>query len=349
MSAFLFDNPIVSQDLAGLVREIDWSFLQGKTVFVTGANGHIASYLTYALCKARQLGKLNCRIIVNSRNRQKLDELYGPFIDSVDFLIIEGDISSLPQIDDHIDYIFHFAGNASPYFIKNDPIGILKANIDGTFNVAELAARSNGCKVVYASTREVYGDYREGDSLNEESFGFLDPLSPRSCYPESKRAAEAVLEAYHLQKGIQYGIARIAHCYGPGMKLGNDGRIMSDLLNDAVSGHDLVLNSDGSALRSFCYITDAIKGLLLIAKQSSSDVFNLSNESEEISILGLAKYISGLTPGTKVVTKEKPTDKSVYCNYKRKPLDCTKLMELGWTPSIGIKEGVSRTLESFRK
>lgn len=343
-----YNNFFIQEDLAIIAGCVDWSVFQKKTILITGANGHIASYLTFALAFAIEHNELEAKIVVISRNQGKLTTLYKPFLGKKWFEILVADVCNVVIQKREADYIFHFAGNASPYCIANDPVDILKANIKGTFNIAEMAKNSIGTKVIYASTREVYGENKYDRELTETSFGSLDPLDSRSCYPESKRAAEAILKAYHRQYGVRYGIARIAHCYGPGMKLNNDGRVMSDFLNDALSHRDIVLNSSGEALRSFCYISDVIIGLLIIASYEGDDeVYNLSNETEEISILNLAQNIALIISDINVLVRSKKIDSSIYCSYKRKPLDCSKLMNLGWYPQITLREGLERTIKSF--
>lgn len=345
---FGYNNPIVKDDLTDISHKVDWSRFNNKTILITGANGHIASYLIYSFAYAIDCGIITADIIAVSRNKDKLMSLYAPLTQKKWFSIIVGDVSNPIDYSYEIDYIFHFAGNASPYYISNDPVGILRANISGTFNICELARRNTDCKIIYASTREVYGDNKLDQSLTETSFGALDPLDRRSCYPESKRAAETILEAYHNQYRIKYAVTRIAHCYGPGMKLANDGRVMSDFINNAVSCNDIVLNSDGKALRSFCYISDVITALLIIASdESDNSVFNLSNETEEISILELAEKIASAKGDIKVIVKAREVDASLYCNYKRKPLDCSRLNALGWHPTVKLHHGITRTLQSF--
>lgn len=342
-----YENAVVRTDLQSVCARVDWTRFRHKTILITGANGHIASYLAFSFLHAIGTGQLDARIVVMSRNRERLESLYRPFVGTAYFRIVVGDVGDAVDPGERMDFIFHFAGNASPYFIANDPVGILNANISGTFHVAELARTNPGSKIIFASTREVYGANVSDETLDEHAFGSLDPLDSRSCYPESKRAAEAVLEAYRKQYGVEFGIARIAHCYGPGMKLSDDGRVMSDLLDFALRGEDIILNSDGSALRAFCYITDAIVGLLLIASCERSDVFNLSNETEEIAIRDLARFIADRVSSVEVVVRKQQTDTGLYCAYKRKPLDCGKLVSLGWRPEMPLKEGISRTIESF--
>ncbi len=343
-----FDNFVVASDLKHICDRAKWNAFDGKTILITGANGHIATYLIYAFLFAIAAGKLNAVIIALSRDGKRLQERYARFVCLPYFSMLAADVAGNINLTEHVDYIFHFAGNASPYHISTDPVGILKANILGTFNVAELARCKADCKIIYSSTREVYGRNDNEERLSEKSFGCLDPMLSRSCYPESKRASETILASYNRQYGVKYGVARIAHCYGPGMNLVSDGRVMSDFIGNALGDGNIIVHSDGSMLRAFCYVTDVIRGLLIIAADNDpARTFNLSNETEEISIIDLASLIAGYVPGTRVTVMKHAVDSSKYCIHKRIPLDCSAIMELGWRPEVSLEDGLNRTIDSF--
>ena len=226
----------------------------------------------------------------------------------------------------------------------------MKSNLLGTINILELAREKDVKKVLFASTREVYGENKTEDSLSEKSFGNIDCMDNRSCYPESKRAAETLCKSYYLQFGVNFNVARIAHTYGPGMKLENDGRVMADLLACAINGKNIILKSKGDALRAFCYINDTICGLFkIMLKGRESEAYNLANETEEISILRLAELIISIVPHKNLqvefqISKEQ---QNAYCNYKRVKMDTKKLYSLGWVPTISLKDGIERTIQSL--
>ncbi len=339
-------NDIVKDDIASIIRRADFSGFAGKSVLITGANGHIASYLALTFAEAIAGGHVQMRLSLLSRNAANLEATFGEYIRrGIADAIIQDVVAPLPE-GLEFDYVFHFAGNASPHFIATDPVGILRANIEGAFNMAELCRRKEGSKLIFASTREVYGKNTEEDTLTETSFGSIDPLDPRSCYPESKRAGESIIEAFHKQYCVRYCIARIAHVYGPGMKLAGDGRVMSDFLNNALNGEPIRLNSDGTALRSFCYVTDAVTALLKIAAlPEDAGVYNLANETEEISVGNLARLIGRMAGNLEVSMRlPDPETAGLYCAYRRKGLDCSRLTQLGWQPEVTLEQGISRTM-----
>ncbi len=346
---FGYNNKIVKHDLEEISSlSLHWEELEGKCILVTGANGMLATYLIYTFLYVAKNKNINIKIIALTRTLSKTQQLYKEFLNTDIFEILQQDICTPINYPNNIDYIFHFAGNASPYFIKNDPVGIVKSNLIGTFNVMEFAKNKRCKKIVFASTREVYGETKY-DTLHEDSFGKIDPLDNRSCYPESKRAAETIMKSYFLQYGINCVIARIAHCYGPGMKIDNDGRVMSDFIHNAVYNEDITLHSDGSAIRAFCYLSDAIQGLLiLLLYGKNGDAYNLANENEPLPIRDVAHIITDLFPERNIhVRFQKSEDNSGYCAYKRVGLSLEKINKLGYLPKISLREGLKRTILSF--
>ena len=349
---FGYKNEIVQNDLRRVVNEsLPWNNLNGKSCLVTGANGMIATYIVYFLMYLNREHDINVHVIALSRSRTKSEELFGDFLKDLCFELMIQDICEPITYAGNIDYIFHFAGNSSPYCIKNDPVGIMKSNLVGTINVLELARMKDVKKVLLASTREVYGENNEEDSLMESSFGHLDCLDARSCYPESKRAAETLCESYHLQYGVPFNTARIAHAYGPGMRLKNDGRVMADLLNYVIHNQNIILKSTGEAKRAFCYVSDVLSGLMYILfKGKDGEAYNLANEKEEITIKDLAETLVQISTDKNLrIVYDIPNKRSmIYCNYKRVRLNTIKLEKLDWKPSISLQKGIKKLLGTIK-
>lgn len=348
---FTYSHPIVQQDLDEINR-VPLSVPEGSTILVTGANGQIATYLVYSLMHQVTHRRLNIHVIALSRSREKAEVLFQDFLHNSHFTLLIQDVCSPVAYPGKIDYIFHFAGNASPYYILHDPVGIMKSNLLGTINILELAREKGTRKVIFASTREVYGENKTEKSLSEHSFGSIDCMDARSCYPESKRAAETLCKSYYLQYGVNFNAVRIAHTYGPGMKLENDGRVMADLLACAVRGENIVLKSKGEALRAFCYINDTLRGLFLVMQKGEpAGAYNLANETEEASVRQLAELLVASVPekDLQVEFRIPERQQTAYCNYERVKMNTRKLEELGWKPTVPLREGIMRTIKSFEE
>ena len=347
---FEHKNSIVQEDLRQIAEEhLDWHQFDGKTILVTGATGMLATYISYFLLYLKEKNRINLKLLALCRTKSKAENTYKEFLNKPYFNLLLQDVCEPIQYDGSIDYIFHLAGNASPHFINTDPVGIVKSNMLGTFNVLELAKEKKSSKVIFASTREVYGKNEIEERLTETSFGTIDPMENRSCYPESKRAAETIFRSYFLQYGVSFNVLRIAHSYGPGMNLHSDGRVMADLMGNVVDGKDIELKSTGEALRAFCYITDAVLGIFYAAlKGEPGEAYNLANETEEISIRDLAKMLVSLRKDAVLkVVFNIPETNTGYCNYRRVGLCTDKLEALGWKPNTNLYAGIKKTLDSF--
>ncbi|MDR0560143.1 MAG: NAD-dependent epimerase/dehydratase family protein [Prevotellaceae bacterium] len=352
MQTLSYYNPVVQNDLDEIIAgNFLWNRLKHKSVLITGINGMLAACMVYTLFHLNKKLNLNVKITGLARNREKAEQLFSAMLDDINFEFLFQDVNEPLNCQQNIDFIIHAAGSASAFAIVNDPVGTVKANTVGTFNIMELARQKRAEKVLFTSSREVYGRTENIPIISETDFGAIDPLESRSCYPESKRMAEAVLKAYQKQFGINFVSVRIAHAYGPGMKLENDGRIMSDLMSNIINNQDITLKSTGEALRSFCYITDAVKAIFLtLLEGKNGEAYNIANETEEISINDLAALMITLRPEKKLKIKyEIPKKMEGYLNYRRTPLNTDKIERLGWQPTISLKEGIERTLNSFEK
>lgn len=326
--------------------KLPWRELDGKTVLVTGATGMLASYVTWLLLYLHEHAGINVSVVALCRNRQRAEQYFGSYVGKPYFHLLIQDVCEPIAYEGKVDYVFHLAGNASPYFINSDPVGIMRCNLLGTMNVLEYARDCQTEKVIFASTREVYGKNEEAERLDEQAFGMLDPLEDRSCYPESKRAAETLLKSYYLQYGVNFNAIRIAHSYGPTMQLENDGRVMADLMGDVVAGRDIVLKSSGEAIRAFLYITDAVVGMFTVLFHGeTAKAYNLANETEPISIKDLSHMLTALRADKKIHVVVSEGGQKGYCAYRRTALNTTAVEQLGWKPLISLKEGINRVLQ----
>ncbi len=343
----MYKNQIIQNDLKNILEQnIKFERLYNKTILITGANGMIASYYMYTFMYLNDTKNANIKIYALVRSLDKLEN-NTEFSKRKDIIPIVQDVCEPINIPEKIDYIIHMASSANPKTITQDPVGIIKANVCGTLNILELA-RKNNSEILFTSTREIYGDVdKKVEKIKETDMGTLECTEVRSCYPESKRLAENLIVSYAYQYNVKYKIVRIAHTYGPGMIIKNDGRIMSDLISNIVNKEDIVLKSTGEAKRAFCYITDTISALLMImTDEKAEDIYNISNETEELSIKELAFMMKEMYENIDVVFKIEE-NKNSYLKFSRIPLDTTKLEKLGWKPKVPLREGIERTVEYF--
>ncbi len=345
----MYNNHIVQEDLKKITNQnINFQNLYNKNILITGANGMLASYYMYVLMYLNDKKNANIKIYALVRNAEKLEQL-TEFSKRKDIIPVVQDVCNKIEVPEKLDYIIHMASSANPKTITKDPVGIINANVIGTQNVLELAKKNNA-EVIFTSTREVYGKLDDNTSkVSETDMGALECLDLRSCYPESKRMAENLIVSYAYEYGVKYKITRIAHVYGPGMIIDNDGRIMSDLISNVVKKENIVLKSTGEAKRAFCYLSDAITALLTITVDTKeNEVYNIANETEEISIRELAFMLKGMYQNLDVIF-DIQENKNQYVKFARTPLDVSKLEKLGWKPETSLIDGIKNTVEYFNE
>ena len=346
------ENEIIQEDLAFIAKEeLQWGQLSGKTVLITGANGFLPSYMVKTLIYLNVHRNLDIRIIGLVRNKKNAMERFGSHIDKGDMELIVQNVCDPIEFDSDIDYIVHAASQASPKYYGKDPVGTLAPNVLGTANMLNLAVKKRVKGFLFFSSGEIYGHVDPSQiPLKENFYGCIDPLDVRSCYAEGKKMGETMCISWLHQYGVLVKIARIFHTYGPGMKV-DDGRVFADFVFDVVNGRDILMHSDGSAVRSFCYISDSITALFtVLLKGEIGQAYNVGNDEAEISIIDLANLLVALYPekGLSVVRQEQKT-KTDYLKspFNRQMPEIEKIKELGWIPRINLNEGFKRTIESF--
>ena len=264
------------------------------------------------------------------------------FMNLKNFKFIEHDIQESLYIDDEIHHVIHLASCASPKAYAKYPINTLKSGSIGTINALGIAKKHNA-KFFLASTSEIYGD-PEVSPQNENYWGNVNTLGPRSMYDESKRFAESATYSYMSTHRIHANIARIFNTYGPNMQI-DDGRVVTNFIYQAINDKDITIYGSGDQTRSFSFIEDTLDGLLRVINYEESDVFNIGSENE-ITIKFLAESIVALTnSNSKIIFEDLPENDP----KQRKP-DLTKAKKLlGFNPNHTLEEGLKITIDWIKK
>lgn len=302
---------------------------------ITGGAGFIGSHLCERfLAEGHDVLCLDNFITGNPVNIQHLQN-------NPRFMMVRHNISNHIEIDGPIDNILHFASPASPVDYLRHPIPTLKVGSLGTHNSLGLAKAKNA-RFLLASTSEVYGD-PERHPQKEDYWGNVNPIGIRGVYDEAKRFAEAMTMAYHRSHGINTHIIRIFNTYGPRMRL-DDGRVVPNLMGQALRGEPLTVFGDGSQTRSFCFVSDLVEGIYRLLFKDFHEPVNLGNPNE-VSILDFAKEILALSAANcRIEFKPLPQDDPKV----RRP-DITRARTLlGWEPQVDRSEGMKKTFEYFR-
>ena len=306
-------------------------------IVLTGGSGFIGSHLSKELLKDGE----NKLIVVDNLLTGNLDNIQD-LLDHENATFIQHDVQDHIEIDEKVDYVFHLASAASPVAYTENPVNTLKAGSLGTINTLGLA-RKHGAEYFLASTSEVYGDPLITPQ-NEEYWGNVNPNGERSMYDEAKRFAEAATATYARSYDIKTKIIRIFNTYGPNMQL-NDGRVVTNLIVQALNDEDLTIYGDGSQTRSFSYVSDTVAGILAMMESNHYEVFNIGNPYE-MTVKELAETILKLTNSkSEIIYKSLPNDDP----QQRRP-DISKAKEkLNWEPKVGLETGLNTTIAWIKK
>lgn len=303
-------------------------------ILVTGGAGFIGSHLIDRLMAAGH--DVICLDNFYTGHKRNIWQ----WLDQPNFELIRHDVTEPIRLE--VDQIYHLACPASPVHYQYNPVKTVKTNVMGTLNMLGLAKRVKA-RFLLASTSEVYGD-PEVHPQTEDYRGNVNPIGIRSCYDEGKRIAETLAFDYHRQNDVEIRVARIFNTYGPRM-LENDGRVVSNLVVQALRGMPLTVYGDGSQTRSFCYVSDLVEGLMRLMNGDHIGPVNLGNP-DEYTILELAQTVQQfVNPEAEIKFAPLPAD-----DPRRRRPDITRAQTwLGWEPTIPLPKGLEMTVADFRE
>jgi dTDP-glucose 4,6-dehydratase len=301
-------------------------------VVVTGAAGFLGSHLTD-------------RLVAQGDEVIGIDSLITGQLENIKHLetnrlfhFVKADVTQYIHVPGPVDRVYHFASPASPKDFLRVPVHILKVGALGTLNALGLS-KAKGARMLLASTSEIYGDPQV-----EGYWGNVNPIGERSMYDEAKRFAEALTTSYHRQNQVATRIVRIFNTFGPRMRL-DDGRVLPNFVRSALRNEPITIYGDGTQTRSFCYMDDLLRGIMLLMESTMDEPVNIGNP-QEMTMLEFAKEIIELT-GSKSTIVHEPLPKD---DPTRRRPDITKAKNiLGWEPVIPRREGLIRTIADFRR
>jgi nucleoside-diphosphate-sugar epimerase len=355
-----FDN--INDDLIYIIDSCDNEFkkMSNSNLLITGGAGFLGYYFIQSILKWNELradeGMIKLYVLDNFV--RGMPSWLSDLKENYDFEIINQSIlEPLPEYFKNMDFIIHAASIASPIFYRKNPIATMDANVNGLRNILDNCVSSNNKVkgILYFSTSEIYGDPPKDQIPTKESYrGNVSCTGPRACYDESKRYGETMCVNFAEQHNLPIKIARPFNNYGPGLKI-TDGRALPDFARNIVEKKDIVLLSDGSPTRTFCYVSDAIIGylkILVIGKSGQS--YNIGTENPEISILELAKKC--INVGKEVFGYEvglnflESSDKNYLVdNPNRRCPDISKARkDLAYEPRIDIDEGLLKSFNWYK-
>ena len=330
---------------------IPWKDMENTTILITGATGLIGSVLVRVLSAVNAKYGINVRIIAHGRNSTK----GGVLSEDCGVEFVSGDIrkplTSIGIMADRIDYILHCAAVTTSVDMVAKPLDVIDTAIHGVWNVLELAKEKQSKSVVNLSSMEIYGQTSLREVI-ESDLGYLDLENPRSCYPESKRMCECLCNSYFTQYGLPVKTARLAQTFGAGTPQ-SDPRVFAQFARSAIAGKDIILHTEGKARGNYCYISDAVIGLiLLLLKGENGKAYNIANPVASMTIREMAELVANkICNGMVSVIVDKPADieKRGYAPDVNMRLNVDKIKQIGWNPRYGLEEMYTRMITDWRE
>ena len=347
----IYDSKLWSSDLDETISALpELDELAGKHVMVTGCTGLICSAVVDVLIRWNETHNKKISILAAGRNKKRVELRFSPYLDVDWFKYFPYNASSTENIFSFpCDYIIHGASNASPNNIIKEPVETMLSNFLGMKYLLDYAKRIGSRRILYISSSEVYGKKEQNSPSKIDDYGGIDLLNPRSSYSIGKCATETLCASYFDEYGVESVIVRPGHIYGP-TALKSDNRVSSSWAYDVVQGKDIVMKSDGSQIRSYCYCLDSAAAILkVLMKGEPAQAYNISNPDSIINIRGMAEL---LTKAAGVKLKmELPTEleKKGFNPMRNSSLDSTELIELGWKGLFDIERGLSHTIEILKE
>ncbi len=307
-----------------------------KKILVTGGAGFLGSHL----CELLLASGHEVLCVDNYFTGNKGNIL--PLLDNPRFELMRHDVTFPLYVE--VDEIYNLACPASPIHYQHDPVQTTKTSVHGAINMLGLAKRVSA-KILQASTSEVYGD-PSVHPQTEDYWGNVNPIGIRSCYDEGKRCAETLFFDYHRQHDLRIKVMRIFNTYGPRMHP-DDGRVVSNFIVQALKGENITIYGDGSQTRSFCYVDDLVRGMVLLMNSSDevTGPINIGNPNE-FTILQLAETVKEMVgSSSEIILQDLPSDDP----KQRQPNIDVARSVLNWEPTIELEQGLIKTIEYFRK
>lgn len=319
-------------------------------VLVTGATGLIGSELVRVFVAANDTYSLNIKVLAHARSEEKAQEVLGELIDRDDVQMI---YAHGFDFEVNCQYIIHAACPTTSKFFVEHPVDTIDVSLEGTRKMLALATKNRVNGMVYLSSMEEYGIPCGTDTvMTEDKCGYIDHLSVRSCYPESKRMCECYCASFAAQYGTNVFIVRLAQTFGAGVPI-SDNRVFMQFARSVIHKKNIILHTLGKSMSNFCYVSDAVEGILtVLLKGSSGEAYNVCNDGETRSIANIAELVAEkIAGGTIQVVYDIPESslKYGYAPDVTMQLCSDKLKALGWTPMISMQEAYERLIEYIKE
>lgn len=347
----LYDSKLWIDDIDKVITVVpELDDLAGKSVMITGATGLVCSSIVDILFRYNDTHDNSIRILAAGRSFERLKSRFGNMVDRDDFIFVAYDASKTNNcLEVHADYIIHGASNAAPNMIVKEPVETMLSNFLGMKCLLDYAKEQGTKRILYISSSEVYGKKEGSEPYCEEQYGYIDLLNSRNSYSVGKRAAETLCASYSDEYDVESVIVRPGHIYGPTASP-HDNRVASAWAFSVARGEDIVMKSDGSQIRSYCYCLDCASAILkVLLCGDNCHAYNISNPESIISIKEVAEILTesaGVQLRIELPTEE---ERKGFNPMSNSSLESTNLLNLGWVGSFDATTGLEHTVQIIRE
>ena len=346
----LLENEIYLETVERIAEDDTYSDrLRGKTFMISGATGMIGSFFIDVLMMKNRLYGLDINVVALGRNKDKAYSRFQEYWESSNFTFVEYTLGHGVCHEGKVDYIFHLASSTHPLQYSTDPVGTLLVNIEGLKDLLDYGKDNGIERFLFASSVEIYGENKgDVDSFDEKYLGYIDCNTMRACYPEGKRAAEALCQGYISQYGMDIVIPRLSRVYGPTM-LKSDSKAIAQFIKKGIAGENIVLKSEGNQLYSYCYVADIASGLLkILFEGKNGEAYNVADPESDITLKELASKIASFNGAEVVFELPDEIERRGYSKATKATLNSSKLLDMGWLPVYGFEEGMKDTMSILK-
>jgi len=344
----LFSNcSLYIEDLCTIASaNINWNQFKEKSILITGASGLIGTFLIDLLMYRNTQYNNNITVYAVSRNKDKAVFRFKEHFNSNLFHYIQKDIQTPLELDASVDYVIHGASNTHPIAYATEPINTIMLSAVGTNSILDFSSKNSVKRTLFLSSVEIYGENRgDTESFNEDYCGYINCNTLRAGYPESKRVAESLCQAYIKEKNIDIVMARCSRVYGATMG-DDDSKAIAQFIKNSINKENIILKSKGDQQYSYCYVADICSALLLLLiKGKNGDAYNISGNDYPLSLFEIAKILCDYSGKEIDFNIPSAIEAEGFSKTTKAILDTSKLCELGWKPQYSLKTGLIRTIK----